>query len=71
MSKVKQYGDYVIVEGELTKEKLAKAKEEVLENVFTCMKEIAKEDDEIFIIKDLPDGTGKTVGFKFAVDIIS
>ena len=60
--KEEMYGDYVIIDGELTEEKLAKAKEEVLESVFDFLKKELKDKNEFFIVKDVNGTT--SVGFK-------
>lgn len=45
------YGIIAGIEGEATDEKLAKAKEEVVDKVCALIREIAKERDDFFIIK--------------------
>ena len=54
-------GDYVKIEGEITEENIAKAKEDVLEKVFLLIKKEAME-KELFIIREFDGIT--TVGFK-------
>ena len=52
-----QYGGFVCVKGELTKEKLAEAKETLVDEVCRTIREIATEREDFFIIKDCKDFT--------------
>ena len=63
-----QYGTYVTIDGEVTEEKLAKAKEQVVEDVCNIIRDIAKERDDFFIIKQLGDTA--TVAHKFILPTV-
>lgn len=57
------FGTLAFIKGEVTEEKLEKAKEIVVDDVCRYIREIAKQSEEFFIIKTLE---GKTsVGHKF------
>lgn len=60
-----QYGAFVEIDGEVTDEKLAKAKEIVVERVCKMIREIANESEDFFIIKPTMVGDAITVGHKF------
>ena len=60
-----QYGTYVAIKGEVTEEKLAKAKEMVVEDVCRLIRDIANEREDFFIIKELMGGGGTSVAHKF------
>ena len=64
-----QYGTYVLVEGEVTKEKLAKAKELVVEKICEMIKEIANKSEEFFIVKTSDDVT--SVAHKFILPTVN
>jgi hypothetical protein len=64
------YGTHATIKGEATDEKLAEAKEMVVEDVCRIIREIANEKEEIFIIKPTLSGDGQTVGLKFILPTV-
>ena len=63
------YGIYTDIKGEVTDEKIAKAKEQVVEEVCRIIREIANERDDFFFIKPLP-GEVTSVGHKFLLPTV-
>ncbi len=61
------FGTYATIKGVLTDEKLAKAKELVIEDVCRMIREIANKCDDFFIInyRPLAEEAHTTVGHKF------
>lgn len=53
------YGDYVVIDGEITEEKLARAKAEIIESACNNLRAIAERREDFFIIKP------NSVGYKF------
>lgn len=64
-----QYGTFAKITGEATDEKLAEAKKMVVEDVCRIIRDIANENDEFFIIKELNGIT--TVGHKFVLPTVN
>lgn len=62
------FGTYVKIDGNVTEEKLAKAKEMLVEEVCEIIKEIAKKRDDFFIIKTTDDGG--SVAHKFILPTV-
>lgn len=58
-----QYGTYATISGFPTDEKIARAKELVVDDVCRIIREVANERDDFFIIKELDGIT--SVGHKF------
>ena len=68
-----QYGTYAKIEGEVTEEKLAKAKELVVEDVCRIIRKIANKTDELFIVKDasaMGFGNYTSVAVKFVLPTV-
>ena len=63
-----QFGALVMVEGEVTDEKLAKAKEKLVDEVCRVIREIANEKEEFFIINEY--GGTTSVGHKFLLPTV-
>lgn len=66
-----EYGTYVKIKGEVTDEKLAKAKEMVVEDVCRIIRDIANEREDFFIIRELMDGDGTSVAHKFFLPTVN
>ncbi len=64
------YGTFVKVNGEVTDEKLAKAKAMAVDEVCRIIREIANEREDFFIIKPTMNGDGITVGHKFLLPTV-
>lgn len=64
-----QYGAYSLIEGEITTEKLAKAKEFVVEEICEMIREIANKSEEFFIVKTSDDVT--SVAHKFFLPTVN
>jgi hypothetical protein len=67
------FGTYEKITGEVTDEKIAKAKEAVVENVCKIIREIASTSESFFIIKPNPyceEGECVTVGHKFSLPTV-
>lgn len=64
------YGTYVKIDGEPTEDELSQAKSELVDTLCSMIREIAKENDDFFIIKKTLDGDATTVGVKIAVPSI-
>ena len=62
------FGTYVKIDGNVTEEKLAKAKEMLVEEVCEIIKEIAKKRDDFFIIK--ATDIGGSVAHKFILPTV-
>ena len=62
--KLSQFGTYATIGGEVTEEKLIRAKLAVLEQLCHMMRKAAS-DDDFFIIKNMGEGT--TVAARFAI----
>ena len=63
-----QYGTLAWIKGEVTEEKIAKAKEMVVEDVCKTIREVANDVDDFFIIKTT-DGKA-SVGHKFVLPTV-
>lgn len=64
-----QYGTYVLIEGEITEEKMAKAKAMLVDEVCDIIREIASKSKDFFIINDnLEDCV--TVAHKFLLPTV-
>ena len=63
------YGHYETINGEVTDEKLAKAKAMVVDEVCKIIREIANDRDDFFIINPTDDGA--TVGCKFLLPTVT
>lgn len=63
-----QYGTFVIIKGEVTDEKLTKAKEMLVDDVCRVIREIANERDDFFIIKERAEYT--SVAHKFLLPTV-
>ena len=61
-------GDYVKVDKAATAEEIAKAKENVIDSLCNLIHKIAKESDDLFIIKDAEDG--KTIATKLELTTV-
>lgn len=57
-----QYGDFIVINNETTEEKLAEAKELLVEQACEVIRAIAKERDDFFIVKKMDEKT--TIGWK-------
>ena len=67
------FGTYEKITGEVTDEKIAEAKEAVVEKVCEIIREIASTSDSFFIIKNNPLGDEEgcvTVGHKFFIPTV-
>ena len=63
-----QYGTYAMITGEVTEEKIAKAKEVVVDDVCRIIREIANERDDFFIVKEINGVT--SVAHKFILPTV-
>jgi hypothetical protein len=67
------FGTYAKIKGEVTEEKLAKAKELVIEDVCRMIREVANESEDFFIVKNSPSFAEDeyiTVGHKFLLPTV-
>jgi hypothetical protein len=65
-----QYGTVVMIRGEVTEEKLSKAKEMAVEDVCRIIREVASVREDFFIIKQAFTGDGTSVGHKFILPTV-
>ena len=63
-----QFGDYVIVEGTATEEKIANAKEALVANICDMIRNIANARDDFFIIKEIDGCT--SIAHKFILPTV-
>jgi hypothetical protein len=63
-----QYGTFAKINGEVTDEKIAKAKEMVVEDICRIIREVAKDRDDFFIIKEFNGTT--SVAHKFLLPTV-
>lgn len=64
------YGDYVKIEGEITENKLTKAKKLLVKQICQMIEDIAENREDFFIIKEMEDGF-TTVGCKFILPTVN
>lgn len=63
------YGDYLRIEGEATKEKIAEAKKLLVVQACGLIEALAEHRDDFFIIKNNGDNT--TIAYKFFIPSLS
>lgn len=72
-----QFGTYAVIKGEATEDKIAEAKEKIVENVCRIIRDVAKKAEDCFIIKSNDDNSEfensrgiTTVAYKFILPIV-